>query len=316
VLTTHTFWIAVLKKRKVEDHGDFILGPMSPKEYKKTVAELNGSRTNRVFEFFKVTAPERVGFAKHREAAERKAAALAAADADAGETATSPRAALTSKTGRKNAPAAAAAAAEGRARKKCGGRPADSPPVTKRTRVVDVETGVVEDVIAAVPLRSAAPSVEADEETGGPLLVPLSPKEKDSDDDSDIRIVSSIGEAPRGRSPAAFGAEAPRDEGKSSSASTRSNYRVTPEEPQAAATRLQVPAEAKLIGGKHIHFLGLMSGGHERKFLEEAGSSFAIPHEEEYFGNLSSADLTTACGDLSLKAFVVSWCLTRRLEQC
>jgi hypothetical protein len=358
VLTTHTFWIAVLKKRKVEDHGDFILGPMSPKEYKKTVAELNGSRTNRVFEFFKVTAPERVGFAKHREAAERKAAALAAADADAGETATSPRAALTSKTGRKNAPAAAAAAAaEGRARKKCDGRPADSPPVTKRTRVVDVETGVVEDVIDAVPLRSAAPSVEADEETGEPLLVPLSPKEKDSDDDSDIRIVSSIGEAPRGRSPAAFGAEAPRDEGKSSSASTSSfssssesteqsaspsatgaekddlaaaaeedeeeeeepdssNYRVTPEEPQAAATRLQVPAEAKLIGGKHIHFLGLMSGGHERKFLEEAGSSFAIPHEEEYFGNLSSADLTTACGDLSLNAFVVSWCLTRRLEQC
>jgi hypothetical protein len=58
-----------------------------------------------------------------------------------------------------------------------------------------------------------------------------------------------------------------------------------------------------------------MSGGHERKFLEEAGSSFAIPHEEEYFGNLSSADLTTACRDLSLKAFVASWCLARRLEQ-
>jgi hypothetical protein len=37
---------AVLKKRKVEAHGDFILGPMSPKEYKETVAELNGSRTN------------------------------------------------------------------------------------------------------------------------------------------------------------------------------------------------------------------------------------------------------------------------------
>jgi DNA repair exonuclease SbcCD ATPase subunit len=186
--------------------------------------------------------------------------------------------------------------------------------------------------------------------------VPLSSKEKDSDDDSDVRIVSSVGDAPRGRSPTAFGAEAPRDEGKSSSASTSSssssseiteqstspsatgtekddlvavaeedeeeeeepdssNYRVTPEEPQAAATHLQVSAEAKLIGGKHIHFLGLTSGGHERKFLEEAGSSFAIPHEEEYFGNLSSADLTTACGDLSLKAFVASWCLARRLEQ-
>jgi hypothetical protein len=90
---------------------------------------------------------------------------------------------------------------------------------------------------------------------------------------------------------------------------------VTPEELQAAATHLQIPPEAKLIGGKQIRFLGLTSGGHERKFLEEAGSSFTIPHEEEYFGNLSSADLTTACGDLSLKAFVASRCLARRLEQ-
>jgi hypothetical protein len=46
---------AVLRKRKVEAHGDFILGPVSPKEYKDIVAELNGSRTNRVFEFFKIT---------------------------------------------------------------------------------------------------------------------------------------------------------------------------------------------------------------------------------------------------------------------
>jgi hypothetical protein len=46
-----------------------------------------------VFEFFKVAAPERIGFAKHREAAERKTDAVAAADVDAGETATSPRAA-------------------------------------------------------------------------------------------------------------------------------------------------------------------------------------------------------------------------------
>jgi hypothetical protein len=97
---------------------------------------------------FKVAAPERVGFAKHREAAERKAAALAAADAP------------TKKTGMKNIPASAATAvAEGRARKKRGGRPADSPPAAKRTQVVDVESGVVEDVIVAVPLRSAAPSV-------------------------------------------------------------------------------------------------------------------------------------------------------------
>jgi hypothetical protein len=105
----------VLTKRKVEDHADFILGPVSPKEYKDTVAELNGSRTNRVFELFKVTASECVGFAKHREAAERKAAALAAADVEAGETATSPHGAPTKKTSRKTAPATAAtAAAEGR----------------------------------------------------------------------------------------------------------------------------------------------------------------------------------------------------------
>jgi hypothetical protein len=278
--------------------------------------------------------------------------ALAAADADAGETATSPHAAPTRKTGRRNAPAATAtaAAAKGKTRKKRVGRPADSPAAAKRTRVVDIETGVVEDVIAAVPLRSAAPSVGADKETGGPLLMPLSPKEKDSNDDSDVRIVSSVGEAPRSRSPTAFSAEAPCEEGKSNSAPTSSsnsssesteqsaspsatgaekdalaaaaeeeeeeeeedldssNYRVMPEEPQAAAVHLQVPAEAKLIGGKHIRFLGLTSSGHE-KFLEEAGSSFAIPHEEEYFENLNSTDLTIACGDLSLKAFVGSRCL-------
>jgi hypothetical protein len=343
----------VLKKRKVEAHGDFILGPVSPKEYKDTIAELNGSRTNRVFEFFKVNAPERFGFAKHREAAERKAAALAAAEADAGETATSPRAAP-KRAGKRGAPTAATATTEGRARKKRGGRPADSPPSPKKTRVVDVETGLVENVIAAVPLRSAAPSAGAGDEAGGPLLVPLSPKEKDSNDDSDVRIVSSVGDAPRGHSHTAFGPDAPQDEGKSSSTSTSSSssssegteqsaspsatvaenddfvavaeedeeeepdsssYRVTLEEPRAAAVRLQVPVEAKLIGGKRIRFLGLTSGGHERKFLKEAGSSFAIPHEEEYFGKLSSTELTTACGDLSLKAFVASRCLARRLEQ-
>jgi hypothetical protein len=114
------------EKRKVEDHSDFILGPVSLKEYKDTVAELNGSRTNRVFEFFKVTAPERLGFAKHREAAEREAAALAVAEGDAAETATSPHAggALSKVTKRATPAAAATAAAEGKARKKTG-RPAD-----------------------------------------------------------------------------------------------------------------------------------------------------------------------------------------------
>jgi hypothetical protein len=36
-----------------------------------------------------------------------------------------------------------------------------------------------------------------------------------------------------------------------------------------------------------------MIGGHERGFLEEARSSFAIPHEEEYFSGFSSEDLVT-----------------------
>jgi hypothetical protein len=111
VMTAHACRLTVLKKRKVEDNNDFILGPVSPKDYKDTVAELNGSCTNQVFEFFKVVASERIGFAKHREAAERKAVGLAAADADAGETATSPRAAPTKKTSRKAAFVAAATAA-------------------------------------------------------------------------------------------------------------------------------------------------------------------------------------------------------------
>jgi hypothetical protein len=204
---------------------------------------------------------------------------------------------------------------------------------------VDVETGVVGTVIAVVPLRSAAPLGGAGEETGGPLLVPLSPKAKDNDEDSDVHIVSSIGEASRGRSPPAFGHKAPHDEGKSSSTSTSSsssssentrqsasppatgakkddfvaateedeeeeepessNYRVTLEEPQATASRLQIPGERRP----------------QPKFLEEVGSSFTIPHEEEYFRNLSSTDLITACGDLSLKASVASRCLAQRLER-
>jgi hypothetical protein len=70
-----------------------------------------------------------------------------------------------------------------------------------------------------------------------------------------------------------------------------------------------------LIGLKQIRFLSLMSGDHEHKFLEEAGSSFAIPHEEEYFSSFSSEDLATACGDLVSKGFVASRCLARKLER-
>jgi hypothetical protein len=54
------------------------------------------------------------------------------------------------------------------------------------------------------------PLVEDDEKIGGPLLVPLSPKEKDSDDDSEVRIMSYVSEAPRGHNPTAFGPDAPK----------------------------------------------------------------------------------------------------------
>jgi hypothetical protein len=205
------------------------------------------------------------------------------------------------------------------------------------------------------PCRCFRPHLR--QEPGGiaePLLVPLSPKEKDSDDDSDVRIVSSVGDAPRKPSPITLGAKVLRDKDDSSSTSTSSSdtssdgteqsaspsapatdkddivaeaeegedeepksssYRVMPEEPRAAAVRLQASVEAKLIGGKTIHFLGLTSGGHERQFPEEAGASFSIPHEEEHFGKLTTAELTTACGDLSLNAFIAYRCLARRLEQ-
>jgi hypothetical protein len=49
-----------------------------------------------------------------------------------------------------------------------------------------------------------------------------------------------------------------------------------------------------------------MSGGHERKFLEEVGSSFALPHEEEPYSGFGSEDLVFACRYLALKSFVAS----------
>jgi hypothetical protein len=228
----------VLKKRKVEDHNDFILGPVSPKEYKDTVAELNGSRTNRVFEFFKITVPERLGFAKHREAAERKAASLAATEVDTAETASSPRTGgtLSKKTTKRDAPAAAATvAAEGKAWKKQGAQPTDSPLTAKKTRFIDLDTSVVGAVIAAVPLCAAAPSGGGGGETGGPLLLLLSPKEKDNNNDSDVRVVSSVGDAPRDQSPPTLGSEAPCDEGKSSSASSGSSSSSTENTGQSAS---------------------------------------------------------------------------------
>jgi hypothetical protein len=96
-------------------------------------------------------------------------------------------------------------------------------------------------VIATVPLRSAAPSAGAGREAGGPLLVPLNLKEKDSDDDSDIRIMSSVGDAPRGPSPAAFGPEAPQDEDKSSFTSTSSSSFSSDGTEQSASPSATVP---------------------------------------------------------------------------
>jgi hypothetical protein len=163
----------VLKKRKVEDHGNFILGLVSLKEYKDAMAELNGSQMNCVFEFFKVTVPWRVGFAKHRETAERKVVSLAAAGADTAETAMSPHVSGTpsKKTTKRTAPAAAAtAAAKGKARQKRGACPMSSPPVAKKTLFVDLDTGVVVTVISVVPLHAAAHSGSSGGTIGGPLL--------------------------------------------------------------------------------------------------------------------------------------------------
>jgi hypothetical protein len=163
----------VLKKRKVENHDDFISGLVSPKEYKDTVAELNGSRMNRVFEFFKLTAPEHLGFAMHREAAERKAVTLAAAEVDTADTAMSPRTGgpLLKKATKMAAPAAVATtAAEVKPRKKWGTGPTDSPTTAKKTCFMDLDTGVMGAVIAFMSLRAAAPPGGAGGETGSPLL--------------------------------------------------------------------------------------------------------------------------------------------------
>lgn len=196
------------------------------------------------------------------------------------------------------------------------------------------------------PLRSVAPS-SGDAEAGiGSLLVPLSLKERESDEDSDVKVVSSVGDAPRDRSPLNLSPQAPSDKDKSNSSSTdtsdvssdsieqstspsavasendrsnlegdeedepeSSNYRVTPEEPKKATDHLGVPAETKLIDGK------LMSGGHGRQFLVEAGSSFSIPHEDEQVGTFGAEEVAVACGDLTLKSFIASHCLARKFEQ-
>jgi hypothetical protein len=96
-----------------------------------------------------------------------------------------------------------------------------------------------------VSLRSAALSAGAGRETTGPLLVPLSLQEKDRDDDSDVRIVSSVGDAPRRPSPVALGAEAPCDKEDSSSTSTSSSGSSSDGTEQSASP--SAPATEKMI---------------------------------------------------------------------
>lgn len=167
-----------------------------------------------------------------------------------------------------------------------------------------------------------------------------------------MKVVSSVGDAPLDCIRVNLERQAPSDQGKASSSSAcssdsssdgtgqsaspstagsengdsnpeddeeeepeSSNYRVTPEEPEEVAARLQVPAGAKLIRRKQIRNLNLMSGGHECKFLDEAGFSFAMPHEEEHFGSFSSQELAPPCRDLTLKSFIASRCLACKMER-
>jgi hypothetical protein len=78
-----------------------------------------------------------------------------------------------------------------------------SPPAAKKTWFIDLDTGAVGSVIAVVPLRAVAPLGSGGGKASGPLIVPLSPKEQDMDDDSDVCVVSSVGDAPLDRSPLA-----------------------------------------------------------------------------------------------------------------
>lgn len=64
-----------------------------------------------------------------------------------------------------------------------------------------------------------------------------------------------------------------------------SGFCVTPDEPREAVERLGFPSTTRVIGAKVIGALKFHSGGHERKFLEEAGQSFCLPQMEEELGH-------------------------------
>lgn len=63
--------------------------------------------------------------------------------------------------------------------------------------------------------------------------------------------------------------------------SESSGYRVMCQDPSEAAKCLGFPETSRVIGGKVVGGLKFRSGGHERKFLEEAGQSFYFPLMEE-----------------------------------
>jgi hypothetical protein len=96
-------------------------------------------------------------------------------------------------------------------------------PVAIKTRFVDLDTGVTSTIIADVPFRAAAPATSGDATTSGPLLVPWSPKEKESDEDSNVKVVSSVTFDPFDRSSQDSEWQAPCDEGQTSSASSGSS---------------------------------------------------------------------------------------------
>lgn len=60
---------------------------------------------------------------------------------------------------------------------------------------------------------------------------------------------------------------------------------------------------------------GLLSGGHERKFLSEAGNTFSLSHEEERFSQLGTEAMFEACEDLALKIFIALTSRLAALEQ-
>lgn len=78
-----------------------------------------------------------------------------------------------------------------------------------------------------------------------------------------------------------------------------SGYRVMADEPGEAAERLGYPLTTRVISGKVVGALKFHSGGHERKFLEEAGQSFCLSLMEDELAESGTKSI------LALKTFVL-----------